>query len=335
VISCICSSLSQTLHMSWLVGCRAAAILQRGECSQARRSIPAYLDQLGLSSSKRTIQTTASPLSSKRYNHESSTRHNRIRGLNSDLPPARELRSLYRMTASKSFSSSASGSAKSEEPPQERKARISQIKVASPKVSPAQRSQTSPRQAIPERWKNEYDQKKTTQDQSRIENRAAAYRAGQILDQWVIWVIGGINVIIFLVWQFAENAAHRFKDPELYITMWQNFICSIPNLEAGRYWSILTSCFSHATLEHLAMNSITLAFLAPSVVTLLGPSAFASLYIGAGIGAAIFSLAWKGFVNPWINKDTWSKQRQAFERQAGGHGASGESFNVLSKYGPL
>ncbi len=52
-------------------------------------------------------------------------------------------------------------------------------------------------------------------------------------------------------------------------------------------WTLATACFSHEGLMHLLVNGFTYFFMAPSVLSMLGDSAFLGLYLG-GSSVAIF-----------------------------------------------
>jgi len=59
----------------------------------------------------------------------------------------------------------------------------------------------------------------------------------------------------------------------------------------NEYWRLLTSVFVHGGLIHLAMNMWSLLVIGPLVERLYGNWAFAVLYVAAGLGGAIASVA--------------------------------------------
>ena len=61
--------------------------------------------------------------------------------------------------------------------------------------------------------------------------------------------------------------------------MKRNFAISWPNINRGRYWTLITSSFSHQEIFHLFSNMFTLYFLGSTVLQLIGPVQFAMLYL--------------------------------------------------------
>ena len=63
----------------------------------------------------------------------------------------------------------------------------------------------------------------------------------------------------------------------------------------GQWWRLLTAAFVHIGIIHLAMNMYVLAIIGPVTEKLFGAAGFAALYLLAGIGGNIVSLAWHPF----------------------------------------
>ena len=80
----------------------------------------------------------------------------------------------------------------------------------------------------------------------------------------------GLNTGIFLLWQYAESSANRFRDAGLYNLMGKHFTSSVANLKQGRIWTLVTSCFSHGGTGHLLVNMASLYFCAGPVMATLG-----------------------------------------------------------------
>jgi membrane associated rhomboid family serine protease len=260
------------------------------------------------------------------------------------LPPLQMLRGLYHTGASsRGFSTSCSLTASKKTDPQD-----TDYNTVSPKVP-------SSKQSVPREWIDNYEEKygkkspkqdpmestsrgpplleeqeKAYAEHRRLDSRAAMVRVGGLSHMWLLYWIVGINIAVLATWHYAFNSAQRYKDPGLYLWMDRNFLLSRPNLDAGRFWTILTSTFSHVGLDHIAMNMVSLMFMAPPILSLLGPASFSLLYLGAGLGAAVFSMEWRRYVNPWINRKRWNEQRQRFELQKGSLGASGECLCLTS-----
>jgi len=63
----------------------------------------------------------------------------------------------------------------------------------------------------------------------------------------------------------------------------------------GQWWRLLTAAFVHIGMIYLAMNMYVLAIIGPVTEKLFGAAGFASLYLLAGIGGNVVSLAWHPF----------------------------------------
>lgn len=108
--------------------------------------------------------------------------------------------------------------------------------------------------------------------------------------------------------------------------MQRHFTLSATNILEGRYWTYITSCFSHAVPWHLVFNMVVLHAIASPVITwvphlsaiplqqltgptptpsLIGPASFISCYI---LGSAFASLGWthyqKDVMGVWSQRPT-------------------------------
>lgn len=95
-----------------------------------------------------------------------------------------------------------------------------------------------------------------------------------------------VNAVIFVYWQFPENEEF----------MLNNFTVSWTSLSEGRYWTLLSSVFSHNMLLHILINMFVLRSFGTIVVAVLGIWNFITFYLVAGIVAS-FSHA---FVSAFI-----------------------------------
>lgn len=105
-----------------------------------------------------------------------------------------------------------------------------------------------------------------------------------------------INVGVFLGWQFA------FMDGNPYF-MAKNFLTSYVSLEEGRYWTLLTSVFSHNSFFHIFINMFVLNSFGPIVTQLTGRKSFIKFYLTAGIvGSLVHCLTSEFFLaQPYLN----------------------------------
>ena len=86
-----------------------------------------------------------------------------------------------------------------------------------------------------------------------------------------------LNVVVYLMWNYGAELgiSQRF--------MAENFLVSWAHLEDGRYWTLLTSAFSHNTLLHIALNMFVLNSFGPIVDYTLGPRRFITFYLIASV----------------------------------------------------
>lgn len=95
-----------------------------------------------------------------------------------------------------------------------------------------------------------------------------------------------LNVLVFIFWQI----------PGYQEFMLDNFTVSWTLLEQGRYWTLLTSVFSHNMLMHILINMFVLQSFGTIMAAVLGTRRFLTFYLVAGIVAS-FSHA---FVSAFI-----------------------------------
>ncbi len=86
-----------------------------------------------------------------------------------------------------------------------------------------------------------------------------------------------LNVVVYLMWSYGEEmgVSSRF--------MAENFLVSWAHLEDGRYWTLITSAFSHNMFLHIALNMFVLNSFGPIVDYTLGPKRFISFYLIASV----------------------------------------------------
>jgi membrane associated rhomboid family serine protease len=86
-----------------------------------------------------------------------------------------------------------------------------------------------------------------------------------------------INVLVFLLWNIST------RNLEFLQFMADNFLVSWSGLQEGRYWTLITSVFSHHTFLHLLANMFVLYSFGPIIERALGLGRFLKFYFGAGI----------------------------------------------------
>jgi len=109
-----------------------------------------------------------------------------------------------------------------------------------------------------------------------------AYRA--ILVRLIIL----INIVVFYFWVSAGSRRVEF--------MADNFLVSWTALAEGRYWTLLTSVFSHNMLLHILVNMFVLNSFGSLLEQVLGRVRFVGFYLVAGIVSSLSHCIISNFV---------------------------------------
>ena len=89
-----------------------------------------------------------------------------------------------------------------------------------------------------------------------------------------------INIGVFLAWQYAiYNQDIQF--------MGMNFLVSFSALFYGRWWTLITSVFSHNAFFHIFINMFVLNSFGPIVLQVTGKRLFLLFYLLAGISGSL------------------------------------------------
>ncbi|KAG7006053.1 hypothetical protein G7Y79_00016g040380 [Physcia stellaris] len=80
--------------------------------------------------------------------------------------------------------------------------------------------------------------------------------------------------------------------PHLLRLIDDHAVCSLQNIREGRYYTLVTSSFTHFTLVHLGFNMYGLYMLGPLMTSFFGPSAFLVLWIGSSLTCDAAALYW-------------------------------------------
>lgn len=97
----------------------------------------------------------------------------------------------------------------------------------------------------------------------------------------IIHVIIFLNVLVFLAWMKASGS------PEQLAWMNSNFLVSGESLRDGRYWTLISSAFSHSLLLHIVLNMMVLNSFGPVIESILGITRFLNFYFVAAIVSSI------------------------------------------------
>lgn len=92
-------------------------------------------------------------------------------------------------------------------------------------------------------------------------------------------LIVALNVLVFLAWIFGDKSDSGF--------MAQNFLVSWDALREGRYWTLVTSEFSHLAFFHIFLNMFVLRSFGPIMEMAIGWKRFLFFYLAAAIMASV------------------------------------------------
>ncbi|OAD01786.1 hypothetical protein MUCCIDRAFT_144605 [Mucor lusitanicus CBS 277.49] len=121
----------------------------------------------------------------------------------------------------------------------------------------------------------------------------------------VLWSVIGTNVGVYLLWQYAINSYKQFGDAHWLNIMRKHFISSPEAMHNGRYHTLLTSAFSHKSLDHLGLNMLVLYSIGQGVIEAIGASRFLILYAGAGITASLVAVGYRKYIRPLLEKEKY------------------------------
>jgi len=122
-------------------------------------------------------------------------------------------------------------------------------------------------------------------------------------DENVVYGIITLNVIVYILWETAIFNQREYYDTELLEFMNNHFTVSWTNLiKRKRYWTVLTSMFSHQDIVHLANNMFTFYSFALPVIRCIGKRKFLMSYLLSGISSSFAHAVFYHSIVPKLNK---------------------------------
>lgn len=129
------------------------------------------------------------------------------------------------------------------------------------------------------------------------------------------FILIAINVVVFL---FIFILQYLYPNIDTYVALTPNFIIQ------GKYlWTLLTSMFVHANIEHIFFNMISLFFVGSLLERLIGRKRFLGFYLIAGLFAGLFFALLSGLFGYGIGARIFGDPSIA------GVGASGAIFGIV------
>jgi membrane associated rhomboid family serine protease len=101
-------------------------------------------------------------------------------------------------------------------------------------------------------------------------------------------ILVALNVIVYLI-TVAQGSGINDPGGSLF-DKWLLFGPAVAN---GDWWRLLTACFLHVGIWHIAVNMYALWWLGSAVEGAIGPERFALLYVGSGLAGSAGALLWK------------------------------------------
>jgi membrane associated rhomboid family serine protease len=86
-----------------------------------------------------------------------------------------------------------------------------------------------------------------------------------------------LNIVVFASWSYLGSSADESP------FMMDHFLVSWDSLTEGRYWTLITSAFSHNAFWHLMLNMFVLNSFGPVIEIVIGTKRFLKFYFTAAI----------------------------------------------------
>jgi membrane associated rhomboid family serine protease len=103
----------------------------------------------------------------------------------------------------------------------------------------------------------------------------------------VVWSFIAVNAGVFLTWQYATST--RPPNIKLYRWLQVNTLTSIAHIKNNKWWTVVTSSFSHISLMHFAFNMISFHAFASYLATVpaVRPFHLVSIIFGSSIATSL------------------------------------------------
>ncbi|KAI8893977.1 hypothetical protein BC833DRAFT_624376 [Globomyces pollinis-pini] len=112
----------------------------------------------------------------------------------------------------------------------------------------------------------------------------------------IIYGIIGINSLILLGWQIADNWHFTYRDESLLKFMFENF--TLGDHSYTHPHSFILAHLSHRSVIHFGINMFVLYSFGFSLISVMGAQSFLSLYIVSGLASGVASMLYKEYAYP-------------------------------------
>ncbi len=119
----------------------------------------------------------------------------------------------------------------------------------------------------------------------------------------IVYATIGLCCGVYLYQAHAMIEARDRKNPSLRIFFQENMFNSLDNWQAGRWWTLVTSSFTHVNLMHLGANMFSLYSIGPMISSLFGTGGYVLTWIASSVVCCGVSLAWENYRETGHNID--------------------------------
>ncbi|MCJ1454158.1 hypothetical protein MMC28_004508 [Mycoblastus sanguinarius] len=168
-------------------------------------------------------------------------------------------------------------------------------------------------------------------------NRRQYHEYGPPLSYWnrnkpniVVGGIIGLCTAGFTYSWYAEQVFLRTRKHKRLDSIRNNFVCSLDNWRAGRWWTLITPSVMHFGGTHLFLNMLGLWSFSFTFVSLFGVSGLAGIWLAGGTACSAASLIWQGYLEKESKNRAGYKGHNSHldQRPSGSVGASGSILGL-------
>lgn len=98
-----------------------------------------------------------------------------------------------------------------------------------------------------------------------------------------------INIIVYVMWFMSTSESAQIFMQDHFLVSWQA-------LQEGRFWTLLTSVYSHSLFLHILLNMFVLHSFGSLMEQVLGSWSFLKFYLVAGIFSSFTHSAVSAFI---------------------------------------
>lgn len=153
----------------------------------------------------------------------------------------------------------------------------------------------------------------------------------------VVKALLAANIAAFLLTLFFARSVEALLAPPTNVMMSLGANYAAATVREWRLETLVTACFLHFGVLHIAFNMVALRQLGPLVEATVGSGRFALLYVVTGVAGSATSAAWGAFMTTAAERGIVSASSELGQAWAGGMdrlsaGASGAICGILGAF---